>query len=84
MNKVYCHNATKYSAFPCTFTKGNWYNVADYKLNFGTGYYRIIDDNNYLISFWKNIDKRSSNEFSDVFYTEQEYRNKQLDKLLNE
>ncbi len=78
------------------FEEGNWYIILDDKalkqstiLQDPSKLIRVIDDNNKMVTFCKKIeDIPNANDediklFNTIFYTEQEYRDEQLNKLLN-
>ncbi len=87
---------SKYN-YKATFEEGNWYTILSNKElykwfldntldNNNDKWCKVLDKNNTIVSFWKNIedipDKDTTGLFNNVFYTEDEYRNKQLDKIL--
>ncbi len=88
MSKVYCHTSyTERNIHDdiCVFTKGNWYNVLEFRIKGTYSYYKILCDYKNIQNIW-NIYRigDSTKGFKDVFYTQDEYREIQLNKLLNE
>ncbi len=75
-NKVYCH-----TSFKMLFKEGEWFNSLEY-----ISFYDVEGKTSFTkeVAFSSSYETRSSYNFpyfGDYFYTEQEYRDKQIDKL---
>ncbi len=88
MNKVYCHTVYCHTTYDASssywllrFSEGNWYE----KRIETSEYYVVQHSTNASIHFFiEKIMGTNSLVFSDYFYTQEEYRDRKLNGLLNE